>query len=408
MQRKPFPLDRALFILFAIDILFVPLFLPIPMPLSFAILPIWFLSLRRAPPPKVLIWAFIGIVFAMFSYLYGYNDSIAVDSLATQRIAYTAILILMFSAYAMGMATRFDGFSTVFALLRIYLIFVFLMAILFFVNFEAYFAIRGFWSFGHNVDLATELNSMTRFTGTMSDPNNLAVSTCAIAAILIFYEPSRIARNIAAVAMTCVIVTASMSVTGVICLSILVTAFVFGSRLGPTAKILLIVSTAIVGAGVFFTIHGTEVFYLATERVQDSSADTRFSRWQMAMDAHKFIHSLFIGDGGTIVLHGEDYRPHSGFIHLLYSFGMPCFFAFLATFFRLRNIADWRHYLFLVLLLIIFTVNVGIYEHRFGGIWVILLIVYHRSRLSVGRPSTSRMNPARHSPLQGPQENYSY
>lgn len=402
MQRKPFALDQALFTFFVFDTLFIPLFLPVPLPLSFVILPIWMFAIPRMPPRQTVLWSLIGIGFATLSYIHGYDYTIndLVDNLPTQRIANTAIVVVMFSAYALGMATRFRDFTTIARLFRIYLIFVLVLAVIFFVSVGDYFTVRSFWSFSNVDEFVTQLNTVTRFTGTMSDPNNFAVSTCAITAFLVFFDAERMGRNVVAIGITALAVVASMSVEGVICFAILLASFIVGSRMPSGTKALLIFATAVTGLGIFLAIRDTEVFRFAMDRVRDSDADSRYSRWARALDAGKFISSLIIGDGGTILLAGQDYRPHNGHIHLMYSFGLPCYIAFMAVFFRVRNITNWRHYVFLAILFIGFTINVGIYEYRFAGVWVALLVMYHRidAQRAHHRSTRPRVDRTRHAP----------
>lgn len=390
-KKQGVALDEALFLILVADILFAPFLLPVPVPISFAILPLWIFTLRAAPESRVFVPACIGAAFALGSYIYGLDRLTPIDELATERMANTAIVIFMFGAYTMMMTTRMRSFRPVATLLRIYLIFLFTLALIFFVNPGTYFAIRSFWSFSESVEFASELNILTRFTGTMSDPNNLAVSTCAVAALLVFYQESKVWLNLIALTMTAVIVVASMSVTGVICYAILAAAYILASNLPTLTRLALLFAATITGIAVFYVIRDTEVFRLATERVMDSDADSRFSRWATAMDMNKFISSLVIGDGGTIFVNNFEYRPHNGHIHLAYSFGLICYLAFMLVFFRIPRLGQWRHYLFLAILFIGFTVNVGIYEHRFAGVWVILMVVYHRMTAAshIKRPNRS-------------------
>ncbi|MGV1681744.1 hypothetical protein [Sphingopyxis sp. NJF-3] len=377
-EKKDITLDAALFLVLVADILFAPFLLPVPVPISFAILPIWIFTLRSVPQARVFVPACIGAAFAVLSYVYGLERIPSINDLAVERMANTAIVVFMFGAYVMMMTTRMWSFNRVIQLLRIYLIFLFILAVIFFINSSAYFAVRNFWSFKESVEIVSDLNILTRFTGTMSDPNNLAVSTCAITALLVLYQESKIWLNLIAMALTAVIVVASMSVTGVICYALLAATYVLGSKLPPLTRIALLMAAAITGLAIFFAIRETEVFRLATERVMDSDTDSRLSRWAVAMNMDKFIASIILGDGGTIFMNNFEYRPHNGHIHLIYSFGVFCYLAFISIFFRIRRIADWRHYLFLVILFIGFTVNVGIYEHRFAGVWVILMVIYHQ------------------------------
>lgn len=391
MERaeQHFALDRAMFVLIMIDLLFLPFLLPIPVPLSFAALPIWILSLRPARMTGIVIVAIVGAAFAVFSYILGVGFAPSVEDLPLRRLANTAIIVFMFGAYAAGMMTRFPSFRPHMLLLRAYLVFVFILSLIFFWSIEDYFSIRQFWAFGDNVDIAVQLNTLTRFTGTLSDPNNLAVSTVAITAFLVFFSPQHVSRNIMAMAMTAVIVIASMSTTGVICYAALTAAFIIGSRLQIGARVFLLASSAIVGLAIFYMVRNTDIFILASQRVADSDTESRLSRWQLALDSSKFLGSLIVGDGGSISLDGIDYKPHNGHIHVVYSFGLICYLAFAAIFFRIRRISDWRHYLFLAIIFTGFTVNVGIYEHRFAGIWVILLIMYHQ--LAVPNPLPKRI-----------------
>ncbi|WP_158257972.1 hypothetical protein [Sphingopyxis lindanitolerans] len=382
-----------------IDLLFLPFLLPVPVPLSFAVLPIWLLSLRPERISAGAVIAIIGAMFAIFSYILGINSTPGIDDSSIRRSAYTAIIIFMFGTYVAGSMTNFRTFHLHIHILRLYLIFVFLLSIIFFWRFDDYFLVRQFWAFGDNVDIADNLNTLTRFTGTLSDPNNLAVSTVAITAFLVFFAPQQVGRNIAAMAMTAVIVIASMSSTGIICYAALIVAFITGSRLKTGPRILLLLGSVIVGIAIYDIVKNTDVFALASQRVADTDSESRLSRWQLALDSSKFLSSLIVGDGGTILLNGMEYKPHNGHIHVAYSFGLVCYIAFATIFFRVYRIRDWRHYLFLAIIFTGFTVNVGIYEHRFAGIWVVLLVIYHR--LAAPQPAPKRITQQQRAAREG-------
>lgn len=398
-KEQSIGLDEVLFLILVADILFAPFLLSVPAPIAFIILPLWLIALRETPTARALVPAAVGAALATISYVYGLRDGYLLQELARERMANTAIVIFMFGAYVMLMTTQMRSFAPVATMLRLYLIFLFGMALIFFVSPGTYFGLRTFWSFNDSVEFGDQVNILTRFTGTMSDPNNLAVSTCAITAVLVFYQEAKVWLNLFALAMTGVIIVATMSATGVICFSILAAAFILASKLRVPMRIGLLLASAITGLAIYYVIRETEIFRLATERVMESDADSRFSRWATAMDMGKFVSSILIGDGGSIFMNNFEYHPHNGHIHLVYSFGLICYICFASIFFRIPQITDWRRYLFLAILVIGFTVNVGIYEHRFAGVWVILMVIYHQmTTQNVSRPNRSGSAARQHRP----------
>lgn len=374
--------DRLIFLAVLVDLLFLPFLLPVPVPLSFALLPVWFLSMRAMPQPRYLVAAVIGATIAVASFIAGYNTNFGGTDLNLQRAANTAIVVFMFGAYLCASVSRVGDCSPIFRILRAYIAFAFFLAALFFIDPASYFSVRSFWTFSDAGSSFDGLSILTRYTGILSDPNNAAVLSCAIAAFVVFYEPNRTKQNLGALAMTGVVVIASMSATGVICFSVLIAAYVMGTRRSLASKVFLIVAAGAVAAIMYELIRDTEVYRLAVDRIADSDANSRFSRWERAADWDKFMSSVLLGDGGSIYLRGREYRPHNGHIHLAYSFGLFCYLAFVAVFFKVRRLADWRHWVFLAILLIGFTVNVGVYEHRFAGAWALLMAMHHRMATS--------------------------
>tara|TARA_R110002110_G_scaffold100054_9_gene255320 strand:+ start:241 stop:756 length:516 start_codon:yes stop_codon:yes gene_type:complete len=146
--------------------------------------------------------------------------------------------------------------------------------------------------------------------------------------------------------------------------------------MSPKQKSVLFLVSFISITMLLFVVSRTEVFQVAYERFMMSDADSRFSRWEKVLYLDNWVKTVLIGDGGTIVLQGQDYRPHNGHLHVLLSFGILAYIAFVSLFFKLKNYRKWKRYIFLVVLFIGFTVNVGIYEYRFAGIWVILMSLY--------------------------------
>lgn len=361
---------------FAVDLLFIPILLPVPMPICFIATLALMLVSRRKIDKHSMSWSILGILAVALSYFNGIYDYLPNNDLAAERLENTGIILFMLASYPFVKSNIGINFGRILKVLVVYIYFVGFLALIFLITPELYFQLRPIWSYGDSVEQFSSLSILTRYTGIMSDPNNLAVSTCAIAASILFIDSSNVIKNISIILVTSIVVIASMSTTGFLCLIIVSVSYIFTAPMSPKQKSVLFLVSFISIAMLLFVVSRTEVFQVAYERFMMSDADSRFSRWEKALYLDNWVKTVLIGDGGTIVLQGQDYRPHNGHLHVLLSFGILAYIAFVSLFFKLKNYRKWKRYIFLVVLFIGFTVNVGIYEYRFAGIWVILMSLY--------------------------------
>tara|TARA_R110001599_G_scaffold8354_5_gene40509 strand:+ start:34057 stop:35241 length:1185 start_codon:yes stop_codon:yes gene_type:complete len=361
---------------FAVDLLFFPILLPVPMPICFIATLALMLVSRRKIDKHSMSWSILGILAVALSYFNGIYDYLPNNELAAERLENTGIILFMLASYPFVKSNIGINFERILKVLVVYIYFVGFLALIFLITPELYFQLRPIWSYGDSVEQFSSLSILTRYTGIMSDPNNLAVSTCAIAASILFIDSSNVIKNISIILVTSIVVIASMSTTGFLCLIIVSVSYIFTAPMSPKQKSVLFLVSFISITMLLFVVSRTEVFQVAYERFMMSDADSRFSRWEKVLYLDNWVKTVLIGDGGTIVLQGQDYRPHNGHLHVLLSFGILAYIAFVSLFFKLKNYRKWKRYIFLVVLFIGFTVNVGIYEYRFAGIWVILMSLY--------------------------------
>jgi hypothetical protein len=376
-------LGRLFLILFMLDVLFMPYFLPVPVPISGLFIPFWLLNTGVRVSAKEWVWPLLGCLAVLVSYIAGLYMTIYDQEILLSRFVNAGILIYMFTTLVVCKRDAQESFSIIIAVLQAYLGFSFILALVFFADPNTYFLIREQWTFSQNVMQFGSITVLVRYTGILSDPNNMAASTDAILAMLVFLEPRRLVRNAVLIGMAAVIVVATMSVTGLICLLIVTTSLIcfskFGthdSTLNAAMRIAALGAIALLASGVYLVIKDHLIFQLALERVSGSDLDSRLSRWGIIFDFGKVIESALIGDGGSIFWQGRDYRPHNGHLHLIFGFGVFAYFVFVRVFFHYNPNLGVSRAIFLLILFIVFTVNVGVYEHRFSGIWVILTALY--------------------------------
>lgn len=382
---KTIRFDNIFYKIFLIDILFIPFLFPIPVPISFAIIPLWFILISNPFNINLMILTFTGIIFSIISLIYGYAGSEIVGN-NFHRLSNTSIILFMFISYLLSSSTKYERRFT-FLFLKICILFNLILSTIYFFDPYAYFNIRSFWAFSDTVGPIEEFSNITRFTGIMSDPNNLAASICAICAFIIFSTTGKLYINFFLIISTGFIVLSTMSTTGAICYILIIFGFIFSKYISFTQKTTLILITLLLIISYLFGLENG-VLSTSIDRITGNDPDSRFSTWLAAMDFNKFISSIFIGDGGIVILDGHEFKPHNGHIHIIFSFGFICYIAFVSIFFRIKHPRNWQNYIFIIILILIFTVNVGIYEHRFAGIWVILMSAYWKMTREKQRTET--------------------
>lgn len=364
---------------FAIDILFLPFLLPIPVPLSVFAFPAWLLFARKRTSLQDHVFLFAAAALAIAVYAASLFDPINIEGFSEAKFNNTGLMVFMLLSFAMIDDLRYGGLNLIYRLLQIYVIFSLGLSLVFLVDPYTYYSLRSFWSFDDSDMSIGPISIITRCTGILSDPNNHAVSICAIAALLLAVKRTKVILNLATIFACAIIVTTTMSATGFICLGILGAYFFYSYRITNSmatdmmTKVFLFLVCVVMIAFVLRLIQDNLIFQLALERVELSDLNSRFERWVIIFDLKKIFTSLFVGDGGAIYWDGRLYKPHNGHFHVFFAFGALVYAIFMVKLFNIRKWSMWRDAAFLAIIFAGFTVNVGIYEHRFAGIWLLLL-----------------------------------
>ena len=170
--------DTWLFYIVIIDILFLPYVRILNSSISMLILPLWYIfKMNKIPITKEIKLFFVMIFFVLLSLIFSF---LKYPQYISTNITNFIILLYGFLYYFFFEWNLRRNPMSLQMILIIYLIFVFLLSVVYFVNPSRYFYLRSFWTMSGNI---IEINSsllIHRFTSTFSDPNNLAIIINAI------------------------------------------------------------------------------------------------------------------------------------------------------------------------------------------------------------------------------------
>lgn len=362
-----------LYLILLLDSLFIPYAKIFSSTYGVLVLPVLlFFSLKKLNSQDFLLGN-IAIGAIVLSFLYSFILFSEHSGYFLSAVRNSGIIIYMILLVPLIRSLRIIRPSIFIKILKIYIFFTTFLAVIFVARSSIYFQLRGFWTFNNNIIEVEELNVITRFTGILSDPNNAAGIIVGILAFIIFRQPSKLWRNLILCLCVFLIVICSMSITGILCFSLTVFVYFIFSNISYFRKLfsLFLLSGVIIYC--YPIIYENQVYQIFIQRLEASNIDSRFSRWGIIFDANKTLSSIFIGNGGEVFWKGSHYKPHNGHFHVYYNYGLFAYVPFMLMFFPFIRNLNWRQHFFLVPIFITFSVNVGIYEPRFAGIWAMLV-----------------------------------
>jgi hypothetical protein len=426
MNLRKSHLDKAVFIIVVLDLMFLPYIRSLSASLSMLILPLWFIFrtslLIKDPDFKICIFAFSIVVFSFLAAFatypdgfmlrngdYGYAISMAPN---TVIISYMLMYFIFFKTIAIKYQINIQSY------LIAYIFFISILAAIFYYDPSLYFKVRSFWTMYDNIiEVSIFESSSFRFTGTLSEPNNLAAIICAIMAYILFFCEQRYLTKVTVIMLSSFTVVATMSSSGIFILSIILLLFFvlgFITQSNNRKKFILnmasILSILALAIFAFSYLQETLVGKVSAERIASNSMGSRFQIWFNSFDIEKILMSLFWGDGGLVIFDGRVINPHNGHLHLIYSYGLIFYSIFMYLFFSpwIKRFFSIRA-AFFIPIAVCFTINVGIYELRFAGLTALLIACYKvfenrelKPALTMRASATSNKPNYRHKSLQKP------
>lgn len=390
-------LDKLCFSLVVLDLMFFPYIRFLSLSLSMLLIPVWFFFRGSTlVNDRDLRLSVVAIFLCVLSFLLSfvlYQDGFLLRDGSSggslDMLANTVIIIFMFLYYVFFKSLIVKYHIEINKYLILYLFFILLLAFVFYLNPKSYFEVRSVWTMYENViEVGDFSNTMYRFTGTLSEPNNLAAICVSILAFIVLFR--KVAYNISIPLFLLVlsVVLATMSTSGLFYFIIIFIAFIINDLMVSVSdkrivlfKVFLICLFVSLILSVFLLFQETTVGKVSSDRFEINSMDSRYLIWMRSIDFNKIMTSFLWGDGGLVVMAGRVINPHNGHLHLIYSYGFLFYITFVymyfAPIFSKPKLSD----LFLVPLFLCFTINVGIYELRFAGLMALLVAASNASKV---------------------------
>ena len=381
-------MDALFFYTVLADILFFPYIRFLGISLSMLLVPLWFLvRFNKIYLDREDLLCFIAIFIAIISLLIGtlvYSDGILLRDGSFSKpfsafLPNTVIIIFSFLYFIFFKRLILKYRFKINKIIFIYLFFLVSLNTVYFYSQSLFFEIRALWTLSNNVIEVTDIEGIYRFTSTFSDPNNFSVIANAVLAFVLMSEDIKKYYKLLSIPLVFYLLVGSMSNTGFILFSIVLLAFFVKTNFFEIKSKKSIINSFILSSLVILVfiafvnyIGQTRIGSEAFNRVESNSIDSRIDIWDRVIDVNKILSSALYGDGGLAVIGNQVINPHTGHLHLIYSYGFVFYIIFMSIFFRKRKNKSYFQQLFVICLFLGFTVNVGVYELRFVGVMAIL------------------------------------
>ncbi len=380
-----------IYYLVVFDILFLPYFKIIPLPLSGPLIILWafynvnyLLNQKRFKIYIVLFsFAILSILYSYFKYHEIEYYSFYANIKKTIQFGISFIYYFYFRKYL----EEHDG--NIRTMLIVFIIFGVLLALLYINNFAVFLSLKRIWNSKDSFINFYEQDPtyLFRYNFTWTDPNNPAYAFTSVFFFLLGnYELSLVMVVMLFICLTFLLI-ASMSHGAFIAFLFTMLIFIISnvkSRRGRkysfiVAAIVLIFYAAFSNQIEVNWISSQEVVDTAIKRIQTTSPESRYNIWTTFLEAKPLINYLFIGEGigegNKLLLDGMLSSPHSGHLYLIYCYGILGYLLFIILFFVPENIDTHKisRYIFILPTFIGFTINIIIGEQKYFILEMLLL-----------------------------------
>lgn len=394
--------DKFMFYFSIIDIMFLPYIWFISTNYSLILLSIWCLirikSIIQMKEFKLSIVLALIMALSTVVSLYCHPKVLSSgDEIWIQNIKMMLQYCSYFMYYIMFVycIKKYDDLK-IKELLIMFLIFATIFAIIYCIDKGLFAKIKSIWN---NVDAYTKwfkegVMIQYRYNFTWTDPNNPAYAFVAVMTFLILNIKTNNCEKLLSIIMTMFLLICTMSTGGVLSFVIIVIATIFiciipkliKNKFKPkTTKKALVITIAITLLIIYILVNtpvitNLSIYREATERIFgniDEGSGSRFSIWLTILENTNIFYNILLGTGGRqVIINNEKIiAPHNGHLYLIYAYGMIFYAIFVYEFFRKRKNISIKEYLFVIPVLIGFTINTIIGEQKFFVLYLLLYAV---------------------------------
>lgn len=355
-----------------VDVLFFPYLRVLSSTVSMFVLALWcVLNLHTVMRFRTEISITLIIILSTFIGIALYNNYSGI----------TNSVMLVYAVFLNAFIVRFGRKIDIGKILKAYLFFSSLFAVLYLVLPQLYFNVRSIWTMG-NTEISFAVRTINRFTLFYSDPNDAANIYVGILVFLILYTEEKKTLNMLlyiALSMVCIISTVSIS--GMLSFLICFAALLFFNSKNRTfvrtiIGCAIIVLVIIAVFGIPRNLVSSDIIGSYLKRFELNTSDNSYGgrtiKWKNAIENCFSYYNFIIGKGGVYDNLGKVFLPHSGYLYMLISYGLPSVFLYHKVFFSQAKLLKIKYYIALIPFLMIMLMNTGIGDFRYLSTMAIL------------------------------------
>lgn len=378
-----------------IDILFLPYFNIVVIPLSYFVILMWVVNhyhkiMEDRETKGILVCMVLMFVSTIYGSLVNYSYGVLVDNFKRLIQYYFAFgYYFFFKDYLREKKIDMKK------VLWLFVGFVVVLAVLFQTNLSIFVRISTIWNKGNNYNTSMIENAIfgytNRYNFIWTDTNNIAYAITGIIMFMLVFYKTALGEKLLLFALNVFVLLCCMSSGGWIGFAIswilyLIYALFTGNLIRRySSRRTLIISLIIFGGitvlvyrGYLSTFLDSNLVAAAMERLQNNE-ESRTEIWTRILQEESILKYILLGRGSELYVKGVSRAAHSGHIYWIYAYGFISYFIFMKKFFWL-GFKNLKGYIPLISFFLCFTMNTMVGEQKLFII-LILLICYLREEI---------------------------
>lgn len=380
--------NRALFWLVLIDILFFPYFNVVVIPYSYFVILGWVVKNRRyisrtKELKPFLVCMALMLVSTLIGIVVNAQYGVLADNLKRLIQYYFVFGYYFFFKYYFE-KYEFDLKRTLFC----FVCFVAAFAVLFNANTVLFGEITTFWNPGNAYNLQMIEDStfigVFRYNFIWTDPNNIAYAITGIVIFIFMFTETGLAEKVLLIFINIFVLISCMSSGGWINFALTYLAY-FIYVIMKSEKLFSEIVKVNLRAMFFFIavcvlvicfrnyimeFLQSDVATFSFERFE-TNEQSRTAIWGKILQGDNIFKYIFLGKGSEIYINGKGVATHSGHLYWVYAYGFVSYFIMMKYFFSI-GFKQFYRYIPLVSFFLCFTVNTMVGEQK---LFIILILI---------------------------------
>ena len=390
--------EHFLFWAIIIDILFLPYFNIVVIPLSYFLILIWTINhyhkiMCDHEIKAVLLCMFLMFASTVFGSIINYQYGVLGDNFKRLIQYYFAFGYYFFLKYYF----RKNNINLK-KPLWLFVVFVVLLAVIFRLNVSLFVQISSIWNKG-NVYNSTMIQNeyfgyINRFNFIWTDTNNIAYAITGVIMFMLIFCKTSFGEKILLFIFNIFVLFCCMSSGGWIGFAVSWILYLFYVIF--TGKLFVryttikgfIITFAVIMIIVYFISQGylseflnSDLVDAAMDRLKNNE-ESRTTIWMRILKGDNIFKYIFFGLGSELYIDGLSRATHSGHLYWIYAYGFISYFIFLNKFFWL-GLKNLKRYIPIFSFFLCFTMNTMVGEQKL----FIILIIFICYLREVEKPS---------------------